>query len=330
MDIPVHLDAAEAHALAVAALRGAGADEDSARSLADATVSAHLNGRPEVGFGHLLDYLAAYRAGRINPAPSPSFTRLFPAFLAADADGGIAQLGFDRAFAAMVETARQNGIALFAQNNSFTTGELGHYVRRIAAEGLAALAFTNANAFMAPAPGLPRLYSTNPMAFAFPLGEGRPPVLIDQSSSATAFVNLANAAARGEPLAEGMAVDSKGKPTVDPSEAMQGALLPFGGRKGANVALMVELMAAGLAGGAWSVDMPDFQAGSERLNAALTIILFQPGAAGGETGMRSAAFADRLKSSGTYVPGLGPRATGAAIILSADLNAAISAYIRRA
>ena len=39
------------------------------------------------------------------------------------------------------------------------------------------------------------------------------------------------------------AIDATGAPTLDPSEAVKGALLPFGGAKGANVALLVEVLA---------------------------------------------------------------------------------------
>lgn len=323
---PVTLTLEEAHSLAHGACLGAGADEASARSLAAATVSAHRANRPEVGFAHLCDYLHAFREGRIHPAPRPGLERPFPAFLESDADGGLAQLGFDLAFDALVEAASTLGIALFVQRNSFTSGELGFYVRRLAAEGLIALAFTNANAFVAPAPGLPRLFSTNPMAFAYPLGKGRPPLLVDQSSASTAFVNLSAAAARGETLSAGMAVDAEGQPTTDPLRAMAGALLPFGGRKGANIALMVEMMSAGLAGGQWSADMPDFRSGAGRLDVGLSVIAINPGPDPQEVAARGAAFVDRLRAAGVHVPGLGHDRDGERIVLDAPLHAEIASF----
>ena len=84
------------------------------------------------------------------------------------------------------------------------------------------------------------VYCTNPIAFAAPLDEG-PPLLIDQASSATAFVELRRYAERGEALPPGWAVDADGQPTTDPHAAMRGALLAFGGARGANIALMVEV-----------------------------------------------------------------------------------------
>jgi (2R)-3-sulfolactate dehydrogenase (NADP+) len=46
-----------------------------------------------------------------------------------------------------------------------------------------------------------------------------------------------------------MALDARGKPTTDPKAALHGgSLLPAGGYKGVGIALLVEIMAAGLAG----------------------------------------------------------------------------------
>ena len=60
------------------------------------------------------------------------------------------------------------------------------------------------------------VYCTNPIAFAAPLDEGAP-LLIDQASSATAFVQLRHYAERGESAAlAGWAVDADGEPTTDP------------------------------------------------------------------------------------------------------------------
>ena len=65
----------------------------------------------------------------------------------------------------------------------------------------------------------------------------------------------APAAERGTPLPEGWAVDADGRPTTDPEAALAGALLPFGGYKGANIALLVELLSS-MAGGNWAMDAP--------------------------------------------------------------------------
>lgn len=299
----VELSQREAEDLALRACLGAGANAASARSLVDATVSAARSGPAAVGFPHMVDYLNSFREGRINCDPMPVATRPFPAYIACDADRGIAQLGFDLAFRDFVSAAHSFGIALFTQKNSYTTGELGYYVRRLAQEGLSGLAATNANAMVVAKAGGSAVYSTNPIAFGFPLSNGTPPLIIDQSSSATAYVNIVTAAAEGRSIPKGWAVDAQGADTQDPEKALTGALLPFGGRKGANVALLVEMLSAGLSGGSWSLDTPSFRSGDASPAVGLTVIAMMPGPAGSDQVARAHDQIRRLEQHGVHIPG---------------------------
>ncbi|WP_105384675.1 Ldh family oxidoreductase [Neorhizobium alkalisoli] len=300
----VTLEVREAEDLATRACRGAGASEATARSLVAATISAALFGPPTLGFPHLVDYLNSFREGRISTNPEPTLNRPYTAYFVSDADRGIAQLGFDRAFDQLVETVRHFGIAIFTQTNSYSAGELGYFVRRLAEKGIVGLAATNANAMVVSKPGGPAVYSTNPMAFGFPMGEGALPVIIDQASSATAFVNIVAAAEEGRSIPTGWAVDSDGNDTEDPKLAMNGALLAFGGRKGANVALLVEMMSAGISGGNWSLDTPDFRSGSASPGVGLTVIAIMPGADQTARIARAKKQADRLANLGVFIPGV--------------------------
>ena len=288
--------------LAVRAIRAAGACEEAALSLARATVSANAHGKGSSGFSHLMDYLAALRAGRIAGDAEPVVTSPAPAAIHCDASGGIAQTGFDRAFDSLCERARTFGLSLFAQNGSYTTGELGYYPRRLAEVGLAAFAATSGPALMTVAGAKTPVYCTNPIAFAAPLDEG-PPLLIDQASSATAFVQLRHYAERGEPLPEGWAVDSDGAPTTDPRAALRGALLAFGGARGANIALMVEVMAAGLTGANWALDAPSFTSGENSPGAGLLVIAIAPALLAPDFAARLRLQLDRLAELGVHIPG---------------------------
>lgn len=303
MNNVIQLSLHDADDLGIAACLGAGADARSARALMDATLSAEQFGRSELGFPHLLYHLQSLRAGRINGTPRPRITVPLPSMVHSDADRGVAQLGFDLAFDEIVARSKANGISIFTQRNSYTAGELGYYVRRLAGRGLISLAGTNGPALMAATAGGQRVYCTNPMAFAAPLGASRSPLVIDQSSSETAYVNIVKAARDGDRLAEGWAVDASGNATTDPSEALSGALLPFGGRKGANVALMIEVLAAGLSGASWSTDAHDFETGSESPDAGLTIISIAPEALDHNFEERYGAQIAKLSERGVYIPG---------------------------
>lgn len=294
----------EARHLASAACAGAGADASSTHSLVEATISAASFGPPNLGFPHFVDYLDAFAEGRINRNPRPSFSRQRPGFLVSDADFGIAQLGFDIAYDALVKAAEQNGIAIFTQTGSYTAGELGYYVRRLAGKGLVGLAATNANALMTPKAGVPAVYSTNPLAFGFPLGEGRLPLVIDQASSATAYVNVVRAAAEGQAIPAGWAVDRNGNPTEDAADALSGALLPFGDRKGGNIALMVEMLSAGLSGGPWSIDTVDFRSGNASPAVGLTVMAIMTNPSQANLTTRAQSQTERLGELGVFLPGI--------------------------
>ena len=296
------LSRAEALDLAHRACRGAGASEAAAASLAAATVSAEAHGKTAVGFAHLVDYLSSLAEGRIAGAAAPLVSFPAPALVMVDAQGGVAQLGFDLAFGEFSARAKRYGVAVLAQRNSYTTGELGYYVRCLAAADLLSLAVSNGPALMAP-PGVGRaVYSTNPIAFAAP-GEGRPALVIDQATSAAAFVKIREAAARGEALPEGWAIDADGAPTTDPLRALGGALVTFGGARGANIALMAEVMAAGLTGANWSLDAPDFTRGDRSPGAGLLVIAVAPRLFDAAFAARLETHVQKLERLGVYAPG---------------------------
>jgi (2R)-3-sulfolactate dehydrogenase (NADP+) len=300
-----------------------GANDAVATSLADATIAAELHGRHSVGFAHLLDYLASIRAGRILGSAEPDISFPAAAVIRIDAGGGIAQLGFDRAFGELQARAGIYGIALLSQSNSYSAGELGYYTRRLAEAGLVALAATNGSAHVAAGESRDAVYGTNPLSFAAPVENG-PPLLIDQASSATAFVNVRRAAEMGEPLPDGWAIDLEGRPTTDPREALKGALLAFGGDRGANIALMVETLAAGVTGANWSVDAPSFTEGNRSPGAGLLVIALKPEILAPDFSARLASHMQRLSAKGVHIPGRRPRS--AEIELPGWLVEAIERY----
>ena len=288
--------------LAERAARAAGLGGEAARSLARATVSAEALGKSGIGFAHLVDYLASLKEGRIDGGADPVVTSPAPALIHCDARGGIAQVGFDRAFDDLRRRAETFGLALFAGKGGYTTGELGYYPRRLAEAGLVALAATSGPALITVAGAKRPVYCTNPLAFAAPLDRG-PPLLIDQASSATAYVELRRYADRGEALPEGWAVDADGKPTTDPQQALRGALLAFGGARGANIALMVEVLAAGLAGANWALDAPSFTSGDRSPGAGLFVVAIAPALLAPDFPKRLREQLDRLASYGVHIPG---------------------------
>ena len=78
----------------------------------------------------------------------------------------------------------------------------------------------------------------------------------DQSTSAIAIGKIRVAAAAGEKIPSGWAVDKNGEPTTDPKAALAGSLVSAGGHKGYGFGLMAEVLAAAVTGSLNSVSAP--------------------------------------------------------------------------
>jgi (2R)-3-sulfolactate dehydrogenase (NADP+) len=69
------------------------------------------------------------------------------------------------------------------------------------------------------------------------------------------------AAQKGERIPKGWAVDRDGQPTTDPKAAMEGTMLPMGDAKGAQLVLMVEILAAALSASHFGYEASSFFSG---------------------------------------------------------------------
>jgi (2R)-3-sulfolactate dehydrogenase (NADP+) len=165
-----------------------------------------------------------------------------------DAKHGFAHAAFAMARQPLVELTRHTGIAAMGLRHSYDAAALGYFVEQLARNGLVALAFANSlSPSMAPWGGKLPFFGTNPMAFAVPRPSGNP-MVIDQASSVVARVTVRQHAAEHKPLPPGWAFDKDGQPTTDAKAGLAGSMAPFGNYKGAALALMVDILAAGVHG----------------------------------------------------------------------------------
>ncbi|MEH6825309.1 MAG: Ldh family oxidoreductase [Motiliproteus sp.] len=317
------------------AAEACGACCDNALSLAMSIAAAEAEGLTNVGLAHLADYCEGLRVGRIDGNVRPTVTKPTPMVFQVDVHSGLAHPGFDIVYEDLVAAAKQFGVAIFSLRNSYTCGALGYFVSRLASAGLVAQATTNAGPpAVAAAGGDKPVFGTNPLAFAVPGSDG-PALIIDQSCSATALVNIRAAGERGERLPDGWAVDAQGQPTTDPKAALTGALLAFGGYKGSNIALLVEMLSAGLTGANWSCDAPSFVAGNRCPDVGLFIIAINPAVVFGDGfEARISAYMDRFTHDyGGRVPGAkraeAIRQSEQGVRVPAELIARLNGYISR-
>jgi (2R)-3-sulfolactate dehydrogenase (NADP+) len=251
------LTLAEAEDLIVRTLTRCRTSEANARSVARALVEAEADGLKGHGLSRLPSYAAQAKIGKVDGFAEPVVTRPRPALVAVDAAHGFAYPALDRAVALLPEMARAQGIAAAPIRRSHHCGVAGHPVERLAERGLVALLFANTPAAIAPWGGSKGVFGTNPIAFACPLPEA-PPIVVDLSLSKVARGNSLAAKQRGERIPQGWALDETGQPTTDPEAALRGTMLPLGDAKGTTLALMVELLAAGLTDANYAAEASSF------------------------------------------------------------------------
>ncbi len=248
----------DVYQLSLAALQGSGASLGQAAPVADSVREAEAEGIRNVGLGYLPIYCEHLLCGKVKGDAEPRLIEAASAVLRVDGGHGFCHPAFLLALPRFVDMADASGIAALAIARSYSAGVVGWFVERLAERGLVGLAFANSSASIAPWGGSKAMFGTNPIGFAAPR-PGGPPIVVDMASSATARVNIVQAAARGEQVPPGWVFDSEGKPTTDPKALLAGGSVgPLGGAKGYGLALMVDILAAGLTGASWSHEASSF------------------------------------------------------------------------
>jgi (2R)-3-sulfolactate dehydrogenase (NADP+) len=276
-----------------------------AEAVAAALVRAELDGIPSHGLSRVPANAAQARAGKVDGYAVPRVTRPMPGTVLVDAATGFAYPALRAGLPVLVAAARQQGMAGAAIANSHHAGVLGHVVEDLALHGLIAMAVSNTPAGIAPWGGRRGLFGTNPIAFATPLLD-RAPLVIDLSLSRVARGKIMLAAASGTAIPEGWAFDADGEPTTDAKAAVAGTMAPMGDAKGAQLVLMVELLATMLTGANFAYQassMFDDKGGPPRLGQF--ILAIAPDAFGNQGTVEHATqlVAEMESQDGVRLPG---------------------------
>lgn len=304
----VRLTLEEVNGLAVAVLLAHGASQENAKSIADTVTSAERDECKSHGLFRIPFYVRGFEAGKVRGDAVPELVDVAPGIARVDAHGGYAPLALDLGIDVLAQKAREKGIAALGIVNCHHVAALWPEVERLAEQGLVAFAFTSYMAFVSPAGGTQPVYGTNPMAFGWPR-VGKPPLVFDQASSVTARGEILLHKRDDQPIPLGWAIDSDGNPTTDPTAALGGAQLPFGGYKGAAIALMVELLAGPLIGSVFSFEASELDSdetlppiGGEFVMAIDPARWTPSGDSGAQLAHAEKLFAKVLEQGGTRLP----------------------------
>lgn len=251
-----HVSAATIERVAVAALVRSGALPANAVPVARAIARAEAEGNRVCGLYYLPIFCGHLDCGKVVGDAVPRIANE-QAVTRVDALHGFAHPAIEAGLPALTEATWRFGIAALAVANSYNCLALAHHVRPLAEAGLIGLCMSNAPASVAPPGATAAIFGTNPLAFAVPIGASGM-ILVDQSMSAVTKTEMAMRRDRGEAIPLGWAQDRTGAPTSDAGVGLLGSLLPSGGQKGANIALLIEILAAALTGSHLSAQASPF------------------------------------------------------------------------
>lgn len=224
-----------------------------ARLVAESLVRAEAEGAPSHGVARLPALLDRLRNGVAAPSVELTPVRETANTAVFDANHGLGQLVAARAMRIALDRVKVSGLAAVLVRDSSHFGRAGHWASMGVDADVIGLAMSNASPRIVPGPGATPMLGNNPWSLAVPATPW--PLVVDMANSVVAAGKIQTAAATGERIPDGWALDAHGRPTTDPQQALGGALLAAAGHKGWAVSLLVDVLTGVLGGGAFAGDL---------------------------------------------------------------------------
>ena len=243
----------EIYDLAKEVLETNGCDETSSSAVANTVCIAERDGSASHGLFRIPGYVKSLKSNKVNGKANPTINNLTQNAIRVDGDYGFAPVAINVGIPALTEITKKHGIGVLTITNTHHFAALWPETEALAEENLVGIACTAYMPMVAPSGTREKLFGTNPISFAWPR-PGKSPVCYDMATAAMAMGDIQIAARDGETVPLGTGLDADGNETTDPAKIAAGVLLPFGGYKGSAIALMVELLAAGLTGEQFSYE----------------------------------------------------------------------------
>lgn len=221
--------------------------------LTNSLIMADMRGISSHGIVKLPIYIQRIQKGLINLNPKITKIRESSSCVLIDGDNGLGQVVVCNAMGVAAKKTSKTGICAVSIFNSNHCGMLAFYIDSIIKKRFTGLMVTNAPAFVAPPGGVEARIGSNPICIGVPTMRGFPMILDMAICPAIGKVRLA--LQNKEEIPNGWAMDSSGKFTTNPMEALKGFLLPIGGAKGFGLGLMVDIFAGILSGATFGIYM---------------------------------------------------------------------------
>ena len=254
------INADKLRTLVAAIFERCGMSSDDARLLADTLVEADLCGIHSHGVLRVPEYVQKLTIKGVDPRGQPRIVRQFGACTVVDGGNSMGQIGMNFAMQEVIRGAEIHGIAAAGIRGSNHSGAMAYFASQALSHDMIGVATTNALPTMAPWGGAERILGINPLGVAIPAGAERP-IVYDAAFSGSSHGKIRVYEQKGFTLPEGWALDSQGRPTTDPTVAIDGLLAPIGGFKGTGLALIMGVLSSMLSGAAYGLELGNMDDG---------------------------------------------------------------------
>lgn len=232
-----------------------GLREEDALTIAKDLTAADLRGLNSHGVSRIPMYLKRIDCKCVNPQPEIKVEQVASAALRIDGDDGMGFLVAHKAVEEGIALAEKTGIAMVGCTHSTHYGMAALYVKQAVEAGYCCMVYTNSSPALPVHGGRTTFLGAAPFAAGMAGGYESPAYVLDMAMTKTARGKIRVAMINNEPIPEGLALDNEGNPTTDAKKAFEGVCLPFGGPKGAGLAMLMDMLAGLYTGSNYAGDV---------------------------------------------------------------------------
>ena len=225
-----------------------GLSNEESEIFADSLISAEIRGVTSHGLTRLSTYAKRVEEGLVANHTEPEIVSDGGSVLLIDGKNTMGAYAGTKTMELCIERAKEHGTAFATVFGGNHFGCASYFTSIAAKNDMIGFAMANGPGAIPPTGGTKALLGTNPVSISIPAGKYKP-LILDMATSAVARGKVALAKKNGDSVPLGWGLDSRGCPTTNPSDILDGgSMLPMGGAKGYGIALIVEILSGCLSG----------------------------------------------------------------------------------
>jgi 3-dehydro-L-gulonate 2-dehydrogenase len=245
---PLRVSYERMHAEFVRVLEKYGFDPQRAQLCATLFAQTSLDGVYTHGLNRFPRFISNIQSGIVHVDARPECVGKIGVIERWDGHQGVGNLTAYTCMARAIELAHENTIGVVALKNNNHWMRPGAYGLMAAQQDCIGILWTNTTPNMPPWGGKEAKLGNNPVVIAMPNGDS--PLLLDVAMSLFSYGKMEMSVLQGKQLPFEGGFDEEGNLTRDPAKILKSAQpLPIGYWKGSGLSLLLDLLAASLAGG---------------------------------------------------------------------------------